>query len=315
MTNFIHKNSTEKKAKPFLKWAGGKSQLLSTFQGFFPTELQNWSIKNYYEPFLGGGAVFFSLAQHSKIKTAYLYDINPELILVYKVVQNKVQKLIENLADLKSEYQKQVHFAGDKFYYQIRQQFNNERVGFDYQNYSDKWIKRAAQLIFLNKTCYNGLFRFNKKGEFNTPAGKYKNPAILDEQNLLLTSELLQIAIIKNAAFEKVESDIKQNSFVYFDPPYRPISSTSQFTSYSKNVFADEQQKLLNQLFKRLNKKGVLEMLSNSDPKNTNPQDNFFDDLYTDFFIYRVPAKRMINSKAKKRNAVNELIITNYLPK
>ena len=156
------------------------------------------------------------------------------------------------------------------------------------------------------------MFRFNLKGEFNTPAGRYKNPKILDEQNLQMVSGLLQIAEIKNADFKQVEQDLKENSFVYFDPPYRPISKTSSFTAYSKNGFGDAQQIELANTFELLNSKGARLMLSNSDPKNTDPTDNFFDDLYKKHHIFRVAAKRMINSNAAKRSAINEIVVTNY---
>jgi len=164
----------------------------------------------------------------------------------------------------------------------------------------------------MNKTCVNGLFRFNKAGEFNVPAGRYKNPKILDEQNLIQVSNLLKIAEIKNAGFETVEQDIVENSFVYFDPPYRPISKTAGFTSYSKFKFEDAEQRQLAILFNRLSQKGIKQMLSNSDPKNIDPTDNFFDEMYKDFSISRIPARRMINSNASKRDAINEIIVTNY---
>jgi DNA adenine methylase len=164
----------------------------------------------------------------------------------------------------------------------------------------------------MNKTCFNGLFRFNQKGEFNVPAGRYKNPKILDESNLLNVSKLLSIAEIRNAGFETIENEVKENSFVYFDPPYRPISKTSTFTAYSKHKFEDDEQRQLTALFHSLNKKGIKQMLRNSDPKNNDPEDNFFDELYAVYHISRIPARRMINSDASKRNAINEIVVTNY---
>lgn len=299
-------------AKPFLKWAGGKGQLLKAFQNFYPRELKEEQIKNYYEPFIGGGAVFFDIAQQYNIQSAFLYDVNEELILTYRVIQQDVHKLIDYLQAYKKKYEKLNEEDQSVFYYDTRVKFNQDMHKINYSRYSEKWIPRAAQIIFMNKTCFNGLFRFNLKGEFNVPMGRYKNPKILDEQNLIQTSKLLEIATIKKADFSEVENDIVENSFIYFDPPYRPISKTSSFTSYSKNKFEDKEQIKLAELFQRLHNKGVKQMLSNSDPKNNNPDDNFFDDIYKNFQICRIPARRMINSNASKRNAINEIIVTNY---
>lgn len=309
---FENSAKSDYKAKPFLKWAGGKGQLLNAFQNLYPEELQTKQIKNYFEPFIGGGAVFFDIVQRFEIESAFLYDINEELILAYKVIQKDVYKLIDFLSLFQKKYDKLNTENRAKLFYKIRHEFNTERFNIDYKKYSDNWIYRTAQIIFLNKTCFNGLFRFNLKGEFNTPAGRYKNPKILDEWNLQKVSELLQIAVIKNADFKLVEQDLKENSFVYFDPPYRPISKTSSFTAYSKNAFGDTQQTELANTFELLNSKGALLMLSNSDPKNTDPTDIFFDDLYKKHHIVRVPAKRMINSNAAKRSAINEIVVTNY---
>jgi DNA adenine methylase len=309
---FVYKQQNVKHAKPFLKWAGGKGQLLEKFLSFYPPELKGGEIKKYCEPFIGGGAVFFDIVQRYKIHSAVLYDINKDLVLTYKVIQKDVQKLIENLSAIKIKYEQLKEEKRAEFYYSMRLKFNSTLYKTDYSVYSEKWIQRAAQIIFLNKTCFNGLFRFNSKGEFNVPAGRYKNPKILDEENLLNVSEILNIATIKNADFSEVEKDVDTDSFVYFDPPYRPLNATSGFTSYSKNKFGDAEQIKLAELFKRLNKKGMKLMLSNSDPKNVNPSDDFFDEMYKDFNITRIPATRMINSNASKRNAINEIVVTNY---
>ena len=311
----LKNKKSSKKAKPFLKWAGGKGQLLETFTHYYPHELQDGKIKNYFEPFIGGGAVFFDLAQKHKFESAFLYDINEELILTYRVVQKDVFKLVEILDGYKKNYESRSEEKQKELFYETRTAFNQQRLKTNYQKYSENWILRAAQIIFLNKTCFNGLFRFNLKGEFNTPVGRYKNPAILDEKNLKSVSEILLSAEIKKADFKEVEKDLKANAFVYFDPPYRPISKTSSFTSYSKTDFSDVQQNELANLFNRLHEKGAYVMLSNSDPKNSNPDDNFFDDLYSNHQIVRVPAKRSINSNAAKRNSINEIIVTNYIPK
>lgn len=306
----VDENNTQ--AKPFLKWVGGKRQLLEKFQDLYPLELKESKIKNYYEPFLGGGAVFFDIAQNYQVESAYLYDINDELILTYLVVQNDVQKLIDLLAIYSKQYKNLPEPKQKEFYYETRESFNNNRYLTDYHNYSEKWISRAAQIIFLNKTCFNGLFRFNSKGAFNSPQGRYKNPKILDEQNLLNASKLLVNATIKKADFKEIKHEIKNSSFVYFDPPYKPISNTASFTAYNKKEFPDEEQVQLAGLFDYLDKKGHWLMLSNSDPKNIDPNNNYFDKLYGKFKITRVEAKRSINSNPTKRNAINEIVVTNY---
>jgi DNA adenine methylase len=299
-------------AKPFLKWAGGKGQLIKIFHDFYPVELKNGQIKSYYEPFIGGGAVFFDVAQQYNIRSAFLYDINQELILTWRVIQQNVYQLIEMLDSFQKRYYKLNEEEQSKFYYDVRDNFNRSLHKTDYSKYNDDWILRATQIIFLNRTCFNGLFRLNQKGEFNVPAGRYKNPKILEEQNLVNVSKLLSVAEIKHAGFAAVEDDIKENSFVYFDPPYRPISKTSDFTAYSKFKFEDTEQRHLADLFHCLHNKGIKLMLSNSDPKNHDTNDNFFDEIYKDFNISRVPARRMINSNAAKRMAINEIIVTNY---
>lgn len=299
-------------AKPFLKWAGGKGQLINKFRDFYPEELKNGKITCYYEPFIGGGAVFFDVSQQYNIQSAFLYDINEDLILTYRVIQQDVFKLIETLDLFQRNYEKLEDKAQSEFFYKTREDFNRNLVKINFSKYNDEWILRAAQIIFINKTCFNGLFRLNQKGEFNVPAGRYKNPKILDEQNLIKVSKLLSIAVIKNERFTAVEADIADKSFVYFDPPYRPISKTSDFTSYSKFKFEDAEQIQLGDLFHRLNRKEIKQMLSNSDPKNHDPSDNFFDEIYKEFNISRVSARRMINSNATKRFAINEIIVTNY---
>ncbi len=299
-------------AKPFLKWVGGKRQLLEQFEKLYPIELELKRIKNYYEPFVGGGAVFFDVVQNYEIENAYLYDINDELILTYKVIQKDVNKLIEFLYRYDKQYKKLNEEKKKEYYYELRENYNIQRFNIDYNKYSENWVPRAAQSIFLNKTCFNGLFRFNSKGGFNAPMGRYKNPKILDQQNLLNVSKLLEIATIKKANFKEVKNDIKNNSFVYFDPPYRPISKTSSFTSYSKYTFQDDEQLQLASLFYELDQRGHKLMLSNSDPKNTDPEDDFFESIYSTFNITRVDAKRSINSNGSKRNSIKEIVVTNY---
>lgn len=299
-------------ARPFLKWAGGKSQLLSKFNDLYPNQLKNNEIKHYYEPFLGSGAVFFDVVQKYNIQSAYLYDINDELIITYKVIQKNVENLIDILFNIQSNYLKLDKEKRKEFFYSQREKYNQNRLIFDYYKYSESWFYRAAQLIFLNKTCFNGLYRVNSKGEFNSPAGDYKNPTICDNENLLSVNKVLSIAEIKKSDFKNISDDFKNNSFVYFDPPYRPLSKTANFKSYSKHNFSDNEQISLSNKFKELDFKGAKIMLSNSDPKNINPDDNFFDDLYKKYHIQRIPAKRMINSDASKRGKINEIIVTNY---
>jgi len=300
------------KAKPFLKWAGGKGQLLDKFKQFYPKQLKQKKIKTFYEPFLGSGAVFFDIAQNYELTSAYLYDINEELILTYKVIQKDVSKLLDFLYRYEKNYLKLNKKQRQEFFYDQRTNYNLQRFNIDYDKYSENWFARAAQLIFLNRTCFNGLYRVNSKGEFNSPVGDYDKPTICDEENLLAVHQVLQIAEIKKADFRQVVRDLKDKSFVYFDPPYRPISKTANFKSYSKQDFSDNEQIELSKLFRELDKRGTKLMLSNSDPKNNNPNDNFFEQIYKDFNIFRVSARRMINSDATKRGTINEIIVTNY---
>jgi DNA adenine methylase len=304
----------KKYAKPFLKWAGGKTQLLEEFSKYFPIELKNGEIENYYEPFLGSGTVFFYVVQNYEIKYALLSDINEELILTFNAVKKDVSSLITELKNLKENYYSLNGNEQVLLFYKIREIYNQEKSKIDFRNYSAEWIKRAAQMIFLNKTCFNGLFRLNRKGEFNVPFGRYKNPGILDEENLVNAAEILQIAEIFHTDFENIKKHITKNFFIYLDPPYRPISKTSNFTSYSKYDFSDKDQIRLSQVYKELGVNGNKLMLSNSDPKNENPSDDFFEKHYKAFYINRVKATRMINCKGDKRGAINELIITNYKP-
>jgi DNA adenine methylase len=299
-------------AKPFLKWAGGKGQLLQKFRALYPQELINKKIKNYYEPFLGSGAVYFDIVQQYEIKNAWLYDVNPELIITYKSIQQDVARLIEFLYRYQKTYLKLSLTQRQKYFYDQRTNYNLQRFNTDYDRFSESWTVRAAQLIFLNRTCFNGLYRVNSKGEFNTPAGKYDNPTICDEYNLLAVAKVLENATIKKADYSQVKRDLKSNAFVYFDPPYRPISKTASFKAYSKDDFSDKEQIALAGMFKYIHEKGALVMLSNSDPKNNNPGDNFFDELYKDFNIARIPARRMINSDASRRGNINEIVVTNY---
>ena len=300
-------------AKPFLKWAGGKTQLLDELYKRLPSSLiQSGKIERYVEPFVGGGAFFFFLKRNFKFKESFLIDINKELIIGYKVIQNNVNELIDELSSMEEKYLKLSEEQRKDFYYNIRDEYNRQKDNFDYVNYNLDWVKRAAYLIFLNKTCFNGLYRLNKKGEFNVPFGKYKNPTICDADNLIEVSKALENTEVICADFEESKKYIHKNTLVYLDPPYRPLNNTSNFTSYNENGFDDDDQRRLAQFFKEMDKKGAYLILSNSDPKNEDVDDNFFDELYAGFIIERVKAKRYINSNGDKRGDISELIIRNY---
>jgi len=300
-------------AKPFLKWAGGKTQLLGEFYKRLPEGLgEKGKITRYVEPFIGGGAVFFYLTRKFSFETCCIGDANEELILTYRVIQKSVKKLIGELSILESAYFTRDENEREAFYYEIRDSFNNELPGFNFQTYRPGWAERAANVIFLNRTCYNGLFRVNRNGEFNVPFGRYKNPDILNEANLQDVAQMLKKTRIIRGDFTRCRDYVDDHTFVYFDPPYRPISQTSSFTSYSRDGFGEKDQHRLAALFRELDAKGAKIMLSNSDPRNGNYQDTFFDDLFDGFTIGRVPARRMINCNGTLRGSIGELIITNY---
>ncbi len=298
-------------AKPFLKWAGGKQQLIKEILKRFPKEMiKSKQIRSYVEPFIGGGALFFHLESYFDVKESVICDINPELIIGYNVVKKNVEDLIRKLQILEKRYLSKDTDSRKKMYYEIRQIYNDGVESFDYYNYNQDWIKRASLLIFLNKTCFNGLFRLNSKGHFNVPQGSYKNPTICHEDNLISCSKALSNTTILLGEFEKTEQFINENSIVYYDPPYRPLNKTSSFNSYAKDGFNDEDQIRLADYFKRIHNKSLLQILSNSDPKNVDMNDNFFDKLYENFSIDRIYATRAINSKASKRGNITELLIT-----
>jgi len=304
------------KAKPFIKWAGSKRSLLKQIQTFFPKQLLEGQIEHYHEPFLGSGAMFFHLAEHNLIRSAKLSDSNSDLILTYKVVQKNVDFLIELLLAFQAEYDHLPVPEKEIYFKKVRETFNQEGIDFNYETPSYAWSRRASQFIFLNKTCYGGMFRVNSKGFYNVPFGKQKKPQIFDPKLLRTLSGLLQIATLEQADFQNVEKRLEEqsseNTFIYFDPPYRPLSATANFTSYQLSGFNDDDQETLGSLYRKLHERGAKLMLSNSDPKSENPEDNFFEDLYQGFSIYRVGALRRINSDFSKRGLKNELLITNY---
>ena len=306
--------SDRPQAKPFLKWAGGKRQLLAQIEKRLPLELLQGEITRYVEPFVGSGALFFKVIQSFPIQECLLADINPELVLVYSTIQQDVKQLISILGGIQEEYWKLNTVERKKYYYRVRDEYNSQRGIINFREFDDTWVMRSAQMIFMNKTGYNGLFRLNSKGEFNVPFGRYKKPRILDAKNLNLVSKLLQGVTIRYGDFEETAGFIGEDTLVYFDPPYRPLSSTAHFTSYSKDRFDDTQQLRLAGFYRILDTKGARLMLSNSDPHNVNQEDDFFEDAYRGFRIERLRARRNINRVGGQRGKISELLILNYNP-
>ncbi len=289
--------------KPFLKWAGGKSQLLPEIEKRIPF-FQNDDF-TYIEPFIGSGAVFFwMLNNFPNIGKIVINDLNTDLINVYQQIKLNIESIISHLQNLQKEY----HLINENedlkkaYYYKKRRLFNSRT--------SDK-IVQAALLIFLNKTCFNGLYRVNKSNEFNVPVGSYQKPAILDVVNLRRVSHSLQRVVIRSVDFEQILDECDEKSFIYFDPPYKPLNITSSFNSYSNHEFNDNEQIRLKEFCDNLNENGHKWLLSNSDPVNKKGI-HFFDELYKDYTIERVKASRNINSKGYKRGKLNELLIRNY---
>ena len=289
-------------AKPFIKWVGGKSQLLEEIRKKYPQK-----IEKYCEPFVGGGAVLFDILQKFQPKEVLINDINKELINTYLQVKNHCEELINQLNELQTQYKKLCQEDRKVLFYEKRTRYNALKVnGDELEN-----LEKATLFIFLNKTCFNGLYRVNSKGLFNVPFNNAKNPLICDAENLRSCSQVLQNVILKTGDYKECESFIDEKTFVYIDPPYRPLTQTSAFTSYSENQFLDKEQIELAQFIDNIAKKGSTILASNSDPKNSNEEDNFFDNLYSNFDIERVSASRMINANPEKRGAINELLITN----
>jgi DNA adenine methylase len=274
--------------------------------------MKNGEIIHYVEPFVGGGAVFFYLGQRFSFDHSSIFDANEELILAYRVIKKSTKKLIHELESLESAYVSKTNEDRERLFYDVRDSFNKKKPGINFHTYDAEWVPRAAQSIFLNRTCFNGLFRMNRKGEFNVPFGRYKNPRILNKDNLNDVAALLKTTTIILGDFTRCKKFVDTTSFVYLDPPYRPLNDTSSFTSYAKDGFSDADQRRLAVFFKELDKKGAKIMLSNSDPRNEKSDDSFFDELYADYTIERVPAKRSINCNGTRRGEINELIITNY---
>lgn len=304
--------ATQPQARPFLKWAGGKSQLLQQIIPYLPQALINGEIETYIEPFIGGGAVFLAIAQHYPVKNLIIADLNPEIVLAYRVIQAQVSQLISVLAALETQYLQAPESDREIMFYHIRQVFNQTKAKINYNQVTSLEIEHVAQLIFLNRTCFNGLFRVNQKGEFNVPFGRYVRPRICQAENLQRVADLLASVKILLGDFELICPYVNAKTFVYFDPPYRPISKTASFKAYAQTRFTDHEQIRLATFWRELDQRGAKLLLSNSDPHNENPDDHFFEQLYESFSIYRLQAKRAINSNPVKRGPVSELLILNY---
>ena len=306
MKNFSLFEKDRIECKPFIKWVGGKGQLLPEINKLYPIELGK-NINKYAEIFLGGGAVLFDILSKYKLDEVYISDKNLELINTYKSIRDNVDIFIKSLKEMEEQYIPLNNEDRKIYYYEKREEYNSLKINSEMNN-----IEKAILFIFLNKTCFNGLYRVNKKGEFNVPIGTYKKPKICDEENLKNVSMALKKVKIVYADYRESEEFIDNKTFVYIDPPYRPLNITSSFTSYTENDFSDEEQIELAEYINVLNKKGAKIVISNSDPKNNDIDDNFFDKLYKNYNINRVKATRMLNSNANLRGAINELLITNY---
>ncbi len=293
-------------AKPFLKWAGGKGQLWPTIQAALPPQASKEPF-TYVEPFIGGGAVLFKMLSHvSTVRHAVINDINPDLYQAYVTIQQRPDALITLLAGIQEEYDRFGREEERRRYFDtLREEFNGRQLDA---------LRNTALLIFLNRTCFNGLYRVNSKGKFNVPFGKYDRPRLCDPQTIRADSALLQGVTILNGDFSDTLKPVTGRAFFYFDPPYKPLSATASFNSYASETFGDAAQERLAAFCRELDKAGHWWLLSNSDVKNTNAENHFFDELYQGFTIQRVKARRAINSKGGKRGEINELLISNYVP-
>ena len=292
--------------KPFLKWAGGKGQLLQEIQEYYP--FFNRQINKYAEPFVGGGAVLFDVLNNFDLEGVYISDVNRELIGAYQAIRDNVEEMLSLLKEYQDNYLPYEQEARKAYYIKMRARFNELKL----QGKDTDKVERAAILIFLNKTCFNGLYRVNKKGAYNVPMGAYKRPLICDEENLRGISQKLQNVEIVCGDYSQSRDFIDEHTFVYFDPPYRPLTTTASFTSYTANCFDDDDQIALAKFVDEMAAKGAKVVVSNSDPKNADEEDLFFDEIYAAHRIRRVSANRMINSKATARGKISELLISNF---
>lgn len=295
-----------KVAKPFLKWAGGKTQLINDIERNLPTDVTRHEF-TYIEPFVGSGAVlFWMLNNFPNLKKAIINDINEDLINTYKTIATKPMELISILEILQNEFHELDGNEENKklYYYQKRELYNSRK---------QEQSGQAALFLFLNRTCFNGLYRVNRKNEYNVPIGSYRKPTICDKENILAVSEVLQKVEILCGDFEQTLNHAEKNALFYFDPPYKPLSETSSFNSYAKDEFNDNEQIRLRDFCNKLDVLNHSWILSNSDVKGKDKADNFFDDLYSNFTIQRVEAKRSINANPEKRGTLTELLITNHV--
>ena len=297
--------SQSPRAKPFIKWVGGKGQLLGQLGQLLPSDLSSRKQFDYREPFVGGGAMlFFMLCNFPNIRSATINDLNKNLVTAYTAVRDSPEELISLLSEQQSKYRECPSEVDRKEFYL------SERARYNAQGLSS--VETAALFIFLNRTCFNGLHRVNSRGLFNVPFGRSTNPLICDEETIRADSALLQKVEILNGDFEAAAIGASPETFFYFDPPYRPLTQTSSFTAYATDCFDDKEQKRLADFCRQLNANGHQWLLSNSDPHNSNPNDNFFEEAFDGFDINRVSASRMINSKADGRGKISELVIRNY---
>ena len=297
------KRTSSYNAKPFVKWAGGKAQLLPDIESRLPKDLFVRTDITYVEPFVGGGAaLFFLLQKFPNIRRAVVNDINARLMTTYRVIKHQPEELIRELALLQDEYVPMNHEKRTTMFLEQRRRFNEEEL-------TD--VQTASLFIFLNRTCFNGLYRENSKGRFNVPHGRYANPLICDRATILADSEVLQRVEILCGDYAETLKYAGKDVFFYFDPPYKPLSETSSFNSYVKEVFDDAEQVRLRDFCNAVSALGSPFILSNSDVKGKNPDDDFFDDLYADYTISRVYANRMVNANPEKRGKLTELLITN----
>lgn len=290
-------------AKPFVKWVGGKTQLLDDIKNTLPKDLSQQREVIYVEPFVGGGAVMFWILQaYPNITKAVINDVNAELICTYRIVKYDVEKLILELMRIQTEYLA-LDDVARKDYYLFQRERYNER--------NNSELETAALFIFLNRTCFNGLYRVNSKGKFNVPHGRYANPKICDAETLRADSAILQRVEILCGDFEQTGKYAGDNVIYYMDPPYRPITKTSAFNSYTKDGFDDTEQIRLRDFCEHVTNHKSLFIASNSDPQNIDKKDKFFEFIYKEFSIKRVYASRMINSKGNERGAISEIMISN----
>lgn len=293
------------KAKPFIKWVGGKGQLIEQLEALLPADFAERENVTYIEPFVGGGAMLFYMLQaYPNVKSAVINDINPDLTLCYRVVRDNPTELIKSLYAIQQEYYALETEEKQKDFFLLQRDIFNTK--------SLNPIENTMLFFFLNRTCFNGLYRVNKSGKFNVPFGKYTTPTICDPSTIYADSEILQRVEIMTGDFEHTFTKVKGSTFFYFDPPYRPLSNTSSFNDYTKEDFNDDAQIRLKLFCDRLNESGIDFMLSNSDCLGKDGKDRFFDDLFVDYRIERVWASRSINAVASKRGKLTEIVVNNY---